>query len=139
MNTPYIVSESVVVRTMEEIKVGAVYYIRGRVDHPDHGEKQIDSETIIPPQVISVTGAPFRDSPMEAFLIPCKRWMDLGEKFYKRYYYQPDAHVSGTSVNVPEHGTHNIYLERVPDHMAKAFGLMEQSNKKEDYGEIMGL
>ena len=114
----------------DQIDVGALYRIVGTVQNKGG---VTDATLIIPPQMVRVEGkAVFRDV-FDVGYIPVTLWSDMGSMGKCCF----KTILPLDTVNVPPHGLHDRHLERIPDDIARAFGLLKEENRKDDYTEMV--
>lgn len=133
----HLVTNPTVVTREDQVIEGAFYVIRGTVKNPDANRNPyLDDSTPLPPQLVQVTSGVLRDHEMGQPYVQVRMWIDLGE-MGKHYY--PETYLPLWDVNVPENGNNDHHLERVPDRLAEAFGVLDDQNRKADYGEMVGF
>ncbi len=115
-----IICERVGVTRLSQIKVGCVYLLRGT-----------EGGFEIPPQAVRVEGGVEYRSLADVGHLPVTLWSDMG--LYGKVCFRTLLGLD--EVNIPEHGDHDRHLHRVPDGVARMFGLLREDNWKQDYGE----
>lgn len=124
--------KSVVVRTSVDLVVGSAYMVKGTsltIDKDKYGNvTQPESFTRkpIPPQMIVVLSPPVNN------LCAVHFFCDDGVAPFDYKTILPLE-----DVNVPEHGQHDRYLEKIPDTtVAAAMRKMEEKNREQNYMEM---
>ncbi len=131
----YVLPNPRVITRESQIEVGKFYTIRGKIVHPDAEIHGIDTMTILPYQLIQPTTEIFRTGTLDIGTFKCRRWTHYGEWGAE---FEKDVYIDLFDINIPEHGQHDIHLERASENFAEAFQQMCQDNMKQDYGEIVG-
>lgn len=110
-----------------QIEVGGVYVIRGTEVGPG------GRRNAVPPQlVVSLTPVIYR-SFVDVGYIRCELYADMGSIGRVSWV----TMLGMDQVNIPEHGDHDRHLERVPQGVARAFGMLRGDNRKQDYEEMI--
>ena len=130
-----ILPRPVAITRPSQLEVGAFYQIVGSTFHPDAERSRLDDRTMIPYQMVQVTGPPWQDHFLGDLQVPCRLWIDA-DTLGKHYF--PDHVLPLSDVNVPEHGLHDKHLERIPDEFVKAAGVLREANRQQSYAEIVG-
>ena len=107
-----------------QLEVGAVYRIVGTCD----------GSLDVPTQLVRIESLPRKRSVVGISYVEVLFFANLGSlgKVSHRNLMFLDT------VNIPEHGMHDRHLERLPDHLAEAAGLLATEQRKQDYGEMVG-
>ena len=119
----------------DQIRAGQVYVIRGTEMMPEsdgNGGWQMRRKALPPQFVLARTDVVFR-SATDIGHIRCVLVSDLGGMGTVFF----ETMLGMDEVNIPEHGMHDHHLERVPAGMARAYGLMREDNRKQDYEEMI--
>ena len=122
--------KSVVVKGLGELAVDGVYMIRGTtlsVDKDKYGNAlKTFSRHPIPPQLVVILSPPSQTSCWVYF------WCDDGVEPFGYKVLMPLS-----DVNIPEHGQHDRYLEKIPDAtVLSGMHRMEQQNREQNYMEM---
>ncbi len=107
-----------------QLEVGAVYRVVGTCD----GNLDVPTQLVrieSRPRQRSIVGVPYVEVLFFANL------GSLGKVSHRNLMFLD-------TVNIPEHGMHDRHLERLPDHLAEAAGLLATEQRKQDYGEMVG-
>ena len=112
------------------LEVGILYLLRGTVFN--RPVEKLDRELPIPPQLVRIEGKPVLDM-VGVGHVPVTLYVDMG-RMGKAHF---KTLLGLDQVNIPPHGMHNRHLERIPDDLAWAFGVLEEDNRKQDYREMV--
>ena len=136
---PHIITPEKEVRVVraDQIVAGGVYRIVGTTLVPDEDKfgNIIDnsfSKKPIPPQVAIITDEVVYHSEQDVGHVKIYLYADSGFQGSQGFH----TILGLDQVNVPEHGRHDIHLERVPDAKVQEWvALLKRMNKKSNYTE----
>jgi hypothetical protein len=111
----------------EQIEVGGVYVLRGTVVGPGWRRNSIPAQL-----VVARTPVIYR-SVVDVGYMRCILYVDMGGMGRMVY----ETALGMDQVNIPEHGAHDHHLERVPQGLQRAFGILRGDNREQDYEEMI--
>ena len=136
---PHIITPEKEVRVVraDQIEAGGVYRIVGTTLVPDEDKfgniiEGSFSKKPIPPQVAIVTDEVTYYSQQDIGHVKIYLYADAGFQGSQGFH----TILGLDQVNVPEHGRHDIHLERVPETKVQEWvALLKRMNRKQDYTE----